>query len=146
MQSKLVIATLAAMSDITSAISTTSQDSAISSTSQESADAATTLIGYYQNCQVQILGLTMNVETLQADQKTTLDFTFAGIDEGCPDLVAEVWLETPVSHEFTVAKEADMRVTITSADIINGAQSHVFTTSKLSGEYFAHVSVSPAGF
>jgi hypothetical protein len=137
MQSKLVIATLAAMSDITSAISTTSQ---------ESADAASTLIGYYQNCQVQIHDLTMNVETLLADQKTTLDFIFTGIDEGCPDLVAEVWLETPEDHVFTVAKASDMKVTISSADIVNGAQSHVFTTSKLSGEYFAHVTVSPAGF
>jgi hypothetical protein len=55
MQSKLVIATLAAMSDITSAVSTTTQDSA---------SAAATLIGYYENCQVEILNLTMNVETL----------------------------------------------------------------------------------
>jgi hypothetical protein len=80
------------MSDITSAVSTTTQDSAT---------AAATLIGYYNNCQVEILNLAMGVETIIGDQRTTISFDFAGIDENCPDLVAEVWLETPVDHEFT---------------------------------------------
>lgn len=51
MQSKLVIATLAAMSDITSAVSTTTQ---------ESASAAATLISYYANCNVAINDLKMS--------------------------------------------------------------------------------------
>jgi hypothetical protein len=39
-----------------------------------------------------------------------------------------------------------MKVALSSADIANGEKSYVFTTAKLSGKYYAHVSVSPAGF
>lgn len=100
MQSKLVIATLAAMSDITSAISTTASDSA-----QESANAAATLIGYYDSCNITVENLEMTFKTLEGVQKTVLAFEFAGRDESCPELTSEIWLEVPVDHTFELATE-----------------------------------------
>jgi hypothetical protein len=39
-----------------------------------------------------------------------------------------------------------MKVALDSADVINGAKSYEFTTTQLSGAYYAHVTVSPSGF
>lgn len=88
----------------------------------------------------------MEVGTLEGLQQTTISFNLSGIDDGCPELVTEIWLETPVDHEFTIAKAEDMMVYLTGAEVTNDDHEHMFVTAKLSGDYFAHVSVTPVGF
>lgn len=39
-----------------------------------------------------------------------------------------------------------MKLTLTNAEVKNGAVTREFETSKLSGLYYAHVTVAPAGF
>ncbi len=88
----------------------------------------------------------MNIEVLQGDQVTTIDFDVDGISSECPQLEAQVWLEVPETHVFTQATEADMKVTASDAELRSGKVQKSFSTSKFSGDYYAHVSVSPTGF
>jgi len=126
------------MADLTSAVQT-------STTSQEEANATATLIGYYENCQITIDDLAMHIEVLDGEQMTTVKFDLGNRSADCPELTAEVWLELPEKHEFTIAKEEDMKVTI-GDDRLSGEVEEKFVTATISGEYFAHVTVSPAGF
>jgi len=105
------------------------------------------LIGYYENCQVSIDGLSLNYETLNGQQNTDIKFTLSGIDENCPDLEGTVWLETPEGHVYKTVAHADtMTVALTPADINNGDFVYSFNSNEFTGDYFAHVSISPFGF
>lgn len=95
---------------------------------------------------MQINNIAMTVGTLEGEQQTTISFNLSGVSDSCPELIAEVWLETPVDHEFTLAKPEDMKVSYQGDEVVNDDFSHMFTTSELSGEYYAHVTVTPVGF
>lgn len=108
---------------------------------------AAALIGYYQNCQVSIQGLTMQYETLNGKQRTDISFELTGIDAECPELEGTVWLETPHDHVFeSDAQEASMTVNLGTADVVNQKYQFSFDSDELTGDYFAHVSISPFGF
>jgi len=105
------------------------------------------LIGYYENCQVSIDGLSLNYETLNGQQKTDIKFELTGIDENCPELEATVWLETPEGHVFkSDATAAAMTVALQPSDVVNGVFAYTFDSAELTGDYFAHVSITPFGF
>lgn len=106
-----------------------------------------TLLGYYENCNISIDNLQGGQETLQDQLKLVPSFTFSGIDENCPDLYATVWMEPPAGCTPDDGCPAEgYKTTIEPADIVNGEWSHEFLTSKVNGLWYAHVTVTPAGF
>ena len=77
-------------------------------------------------------------------QRTQINYDLAQL-ENCPDLLVTVWLEVPTTHEYTIAT-ADEMTQYQSLDEVTAANhTHEFNTTKLSGEYFAHVSITPYG-
>jgi hypothetical protein len=65
---------------------------------------------------------------------------------GCPDLVAKVWFESPNDHEVPDRKEIDDADTLRQAIVTGDKISHTFTTRPLNGVYYAHISLTPFGF
>lgn len=91
--------------------------------------------------------LDMEIGTLTDQLKITTSFTFSGIDENCPDLTATVWVEPPAQCATNSLCPAEgFEVVISPEDVKNGAWSHDFSLNAVSGDWYAHVTVSPYGF
>ena len=94
MQTKLVIASLAAITDYGLA---TSQET----TQTNSFDSASALISMYDACKVEITQLSMNYRDFDGTQYT--DFRFNLVNhEDCPDMLVTVWMETPIDSSGLV--------------------------------------------
>jgi len=140
MQSKLVIASMAAMAHQTMAVQSMAS-------TQATSDPGSTLIGYYENCMVQVDNLVGNYDVLGDQLKLTPSFTFSGIDDNCPELTATVWVEPPVACQTNSLCPAEgYEVVISPEDVKNGSWSHDFKLNYVSGEWYTHVTVSPYGF
>lgn len=140
MQSKLVLASLAAVAHRANAIKSKSSDS-------DSVSPAAILIGYYEDCLVKIENLTGYTSTLDGKLKLTPSFDFSGIDENCPDLTATVWMEAPATCvESDLCPEEGYTITLEPEDVKNGSWSHNFELDVVKGTWYAHVTVSPYGF
>jgi hypothetical protein len=75
-------------------------------------------------------------------------FTFSGFDADlCPDMEGTVWLEPPSACSTDPSCPAEgITIPISTAEIVNGAWTSTQTTGKVSGEWFAHVTITPIGF
>jgi len=118
---------------------------------QATAEAVSTpaeaLIGIYQNCQVMIENLVGSQGTLNTSLKLEPSFVLSGIDENCPEMTAKVWLEPPANcATLTNCPTDGLEATIDAADMVNGPWKHEFTTTAITGEWFAHVTITPSGF
>lgn len=117
------------------------------SSAQATSDPGSTLIGYYENCMVMVDDLDMEIGTLGDQLKISTGFSFSGIDENCPELTATVWVEPPAQCATNSLCPAEgFEVVIAPEDVKNGAWSHDFTLNAVSGDWYAHVTVSPYGF
>lgn len=76
------------------------------------------------------------------------NFTFSGFDaDVCPDMEGTVWLEPPSACASDPSCPAEgITIPITTAEIVNGPWSSTQLTGKVSGEWFAHVTITPVGF
>ena len=144
MQSKLFVASMAAMAQNAVAVNTQAMSSASQETSMTPGES---LASMYANCGVVVNNLVGEYATLGDTLKLTPSFTLSGIDSACPPMEATVWLEPP-SDCATISgcPTEGLSTTIPADQLVNGAWSQDFTTDKISGEWFMHVTVTPTGF
>jgi hypothetical protein len=122
---------------------------AVSTTSsaQATSDPGAVLIGYYENCAVQVSNLVGEQSSLDGTLKLTPSFEFTGIDENCPELTATLWMEPPAScAETGICPTEGFEVVLGPDQVKNGAYSHEFLLNNVDGLWYAHVTVSPYGF
>lgn len=94
-----------------------------------------------------ISDLTGSQYTVGNKMRISSTFDLSGVDENCPELTATLCYDPPAECVTNghCALEG-LEYVMNNDDLVNGSISHTFNTSQVSGEWSAHVTISPYGF